>query len=207
MAKRVSPMKFSQVLASVGVLVLAACQLPVMAPDERDDDHKVLLRGVWTKTTSLSPTDLIARLKAFEEGRWTLEIAGAPKCSVDVFHYEYSTIDGKGEPVTASSALMVPRGADAKCSNPNPVVLAMHGTMPDKPYNLADLSGDNPASARALAWAGVYASQGYIVVAPNYTGLDTSSASHQSYLDAAQQTEDIIDALAAARELLPSVSG
>lgn len=200
-------MKFSQVLASAGVLILAACQLPVMAPDGRDNDHKVLLRGAWTKTTSLSPTDLIARLKAFEEGRWTLAIAGTPTCGVDVFHYEYNTTDGKGVPVTASSALMVPRGADAKCSNPNPVVLAMHGTMPDKSYNLADLSGDNPASARALAWAGVYASQGYIVVAPNYTGLDTSNASHQSYLDAAQQTEDVIDALGAARDLLPSVSG
>lgn len=161
------------------------------------------LRAGWYLSASVSATELTGKLQTFEEGRWTLEIVGAPACGVDVYHFEYDTVDGAGAAVMASAALMTPRDGRA---NPKPVVVGLHGTMPDKPYNLADLSGANPASERALAWAGVYASQGYIVVAPNYTGLDTSNASHQSYMHAEQQSEDVINALAAARALLPLVS-
>lgn len=159
------------------------------------------------QTASLTPEQLTESLGTFEEGRWTLRVAGAPTCSVDVYRYEYNTIGARGEPATASGALMVPRGDDARCSQPNPIVVGLHGTMPDRPYDLSDVSGKNPASTRALAWAGVYASQGYIVVAPNYIGLNTSSTDYQSYHDSKQQPQDVIDSIAAARELLPEVSG
>jgi hypothetical protein len=188
-------------------ILLAACQnSPVIDDRESGESVATLRAGSATQTESMSQNDLVARLNTIEEGRWTLEVAGAPTCGVDVFHYEYNTIDGRGDPVTASSALMVPRGDAELCNTPNPIVIGLHGTMPDKLYNQADLSGKNPGSNRAIAWAGVYAAQGYIVVAPNYTGFDTSNADHHSYLDAKQQTQDILDALQAARELLPDVS-
>lgn len=162
----------------------------------------VLRPGVWTRTTSLSAAELESRLGAFEEGQWILEVDGPPAKGVEVYHYEYTTIDGAGAPVTASAALMLPRPAEGADPGPSPLIVALHGTMPDKVYNLADLSGDNQASPRALAWAALYAARGYIVVAPNFTGLDTSSATHQSYLDADQQSQDVLDALSAGRELL-----
>lgn len=191
-------------------LFIAGCQLnqpDTVGTGPRQGAVPTLLRDGWAQTASLTPVSLSEKLKLFEEGRWTLEVAGPPSCGVDVYHYEYNSVDGKGAAVTASGALMVPTGADLKCAGHRPIIVGLHGTVTDKPYNLADLSGENPASVRALAWAGVYASQGYIVVAPNYTGLDTSTASYQSYLHAAQQTEDVLRALAAARELLPQVAG
>jgi dienelactone hydrolase len=186
--------------SALAALMLSACQY---SPEPTG--FETLRDASWSQTASLTPEALTDRLGTFEEGKWTLRLAGAPTCAVDVFHYEYDTVGGRGEPVTASSALMVPRGDDEQCHNPNPIIVGLHGTMPDKPYNLADFSGTNPAFVRAAAWAGVYASQGYIVVAPNYTGLDTSNADYQSYHQADQKTEDIMGALAAARELLPEV--
>lgn len=199
-------MHLLRAIAATAALAFSGCQLPQSGTVDPHDENSPLLRDGWAQTASLTPDGLSERLKAFEEGRWTLEFAGAPSCAVDVYHYDYNSVDGQGAAVTASAALMVPGGGNPKCTGHRPMIVGLHGTVTDKPYNLADLSGENPASARALAWAGVYASQGYIVVAPNYTGLDTSTASYQSYLHAAQQTEDVLRALAAARELLPRVS-
>jgi dienelactone hydrolase len=202
-------MYFVRAFVALTALAISGCQLKQPGTDgmaQRQGAVSALLRDGWTQTASLTPASLSEKLKLFEEGRWTLEVAGAPSCGVDVYHYEYNSVDGKGAAVTASGALMVPTGSDLKCEGHRPIILGLHGTVADKPYNLADFSGENPASVRALAWAGVYASQGYTVVAPNYTGLDTSTASYQSYLHAAQQTEDVLRALAAARELLPQVA-
>lgn len=169
---------------------------------EISDSTPFLRPDAWTRTTSLTAAELEGRLAMFEEGQWILEVDGPPPQGVEVIHYEYATIDGKGAAVTASAALMLPRQAKGDDPGPSPLIVALHGTMPDKVYNLADLSGDNQASPRALAWAALYAARGYIVVAPNFTGLDTSSATHQSYLDADQQSQDVLNALSAARELL-----
>lgn len=181
------------------VALLAGCAS--VAPEWRGE----LTKGASTKTASLSPAALTAALGQFEEGKWINSHAGALNCGVDVHHYQYSTVDGKGQRTTASSALMVPTGPSPKCSGARPVIVALHGTMPDRRYNLADLSGKNAASGRALAWAGTYAAQGYIVVAPNYAGFDTSSLSYHPYHDGDQQSKDVIDALASARALLPAV--
>lgn len=170
-----------------------------------------LVRGTLTpaavtKTASLSTASLTTALSAFEEGKWILSNAGALTCGVDVYHYEYNTVDGRGQPTTASSALMVPTGDAPQCKGPRPIVIGMHGTVTDKAYNLADLSGKNSASPRAVAFAATYASQGYVVVAPNYAGYDTSSLSYHPYLNAEQQSKDVIDSLISARKVLPSVS-
>ena len=51
--------------------------------------------------------------------------------------------------------------------------------------------------------ASVFAAQGYVVIAPNYAGYDTSSLTYHAYLNADQQSKDMIDALVAARNALP----
>src|SRR6202007_2436583 len=57
-----------------------------------------------------------------------------------------------------------------------------------------------------VSLAALFASQGYIVVAPNYAGYDTSTLPYHPYLIADQQSKDMIDALSAARPALPLAS-
>ena len=51
-----------------------------------------------------------------------------------------------------------------------------------------------------------FAARGYIVVAPNYAGYDTSTLPYHPYLVAAQQSKDMIDALIASRSALPNIA-
>jgi hypothetical protein len=51
-----------------------------------------------------------------------------------------------------------------------------------------------------------FAARGYIVVAPNYAGYDTSTLTYHAFLVADQQSKDMIDALTAARSALPAGS-
>jgi hypothetical protein len=61
-------------------------------------------------------------------------------------------------------------------------------------------------NAETISLAALFASQGYIVVAPNYAGYDTSTLPYHPYLIADQQSKDMIDALTAARTALPLAS-
>jgi len=74
-------------------------------------------------------------------------------------------------------------------------VMYAHGTNTSKSFNMADLTNNS----EALLMASVFAAQGYIVVAPNYAGYDTSTLAYHPYLNATQQSDDMIDSLTAAR--------
>ncbi len=130
-----------------------------------------------------------------------LSLSGAPVCDVLIYTIRYETVGGANEPTTASGALMVPSGLGSSCTGARPIVLYAHGTSTDRAFSMADLSNDE-----ALALAAVFASQGYIVVAPNYAGYDTSTLGYHPYLVGEQQSKDMIDALKAARTALPLVS-
>jgi hypothetical protein len=134
-----------------------------------------------------------------------LTLAGTPPCQVQVFHIEYNTVGGAGESTTASGALMVPTGADSSCQGPRPILLYAHGTTTDRNFNIADLT--NQANDEGVLLAAFFAARGYIVVAPNYAGYDTSTLTYHPFLVAAQQSQDMIDALTAARSALPIGSG
>jgi hypothetical protein len=114
---------------------------------------------------------------------------------------QYETVGGANESTTASGALMIPSGMDGSCQGARPIVMYAHGTNTSKPFNMATLSGNS----EALLMAAIFASQGYIVVAPNYAGYDTSTLAYHPYLNADQQSKDMIDALAAARSALSGV--
>lgn len=178
------------------VLVVASCaSLPTTT-------RGTLAETVPARVESFTPEALAEKLNTYPEGRWIVAEAGVLKCGVDVYKYEYFTVDGRGQETTASAALMIPTGSGAECSGPRPVVAGLHGTVTDRNYNLADFSGTNQASPRAMAFAGTFASEGYIVVAPNYAGFDTSPLEYHPYLNLDQQSKDVIDALAAARLVL-----
>ncbi len=163
-----------------------------------------LLSNPPAELASYDSADLLGLLSGSALGKELLQLTYTPACTVDVYQLEYETVGGRDEPTTASGALMVPSGSAASCSGPRPIVLYAHGTTPDRGFNIADISasGDD----EGLILAAIFAAQGYIVVAPNYAGYDTSTLTYHPYLDASQQAQDMIDALTAARSALPVAS-
>jgi hypothetical protein len=152
----------------------------------------------------LNAADFASQLGASAAGQGLLAVAGAPACGVDFYHIEYNTVGGAGEKTTASGALLVPTGAAPTCSGPRPIVLYAHGTQTDKTANLADITNTN--NTEGALFAAVFAAHGYIVVAPNYAGYDTSTLAYHPFLNGDQQSKDMIDALTAARTALPHLS-
>src|SRR5579872_614125 len=153
------------------------------------------------RIASLDAVTFGAQLAATADGKALLAVAGTPSCGVDFYHVEYNTVGGAGETTTASGALMVPTGGASGCSGPRPIVLYAHGTETNKAANIADITDTNNTQGALIA--AMFAAQGYIVVAPNYAGYDTSSLAYHPFLNGDQQSKDMIDALTAARTALP----
>ena len=130
-----------------------------------------------------------------------LTLGGIPLCDIGIYHIEYETVGGANEATSASAALMVPAGVDPRCRGGRPILLYAHGTTTNKAFNIANL--DDPDNAEGLLLAAFFASQGYIVVAPNFAGYDISTLPYHPYLIADAQSKDMIDALVAARKALP----
>jgi alpha/beta superfamily hydrolase len=152
--------------------------------------------GVYT------PSDLISKITDGTISRGLLRDVFSPHCLVAVYQLRYETIGGQSEPTTASGALMIPNGPDPTCQSPRPIALYAHGKRDLRFFNIADLSGQTNYEGLILALA--LAGEGYIVVAPNYAGYDTSTLAYHPFLNAIQQSADMIDALAAARAALPA---
>ena len=161
------------------------------------------LTGPATKVASYSTSDLLSMLGVDSVGKLLVTIA-SPACAIDVYQVQYQTVGGKGEATTASGALMVPTSGTSNCQGARPIVLYAHGTNPDKAFNIAQISPNQ--NGEGLILAAVFAAQGYIVVAPNYAGYDTSTLTYHPYLVAAQQAHDMMDALSAAKSALPVAS-
>lgn len=129
-------------------------------------------------------------------------VAGPAKCDVQILRMSYDTIGGAGETTTSSGVIMLPKGSGANCTGARPTVLYAHGTAPDIRYDLSQLIADstNPAASESLILLALYASRGYIVIAPNYAGYADSTLGYHPYLDERQQTTEMMDALAHARQ-------
>jgi hypothetical protein len=193
----------------LGIFVLSGCQVskddasgstPAPGPPQRGQ----LLTTPPALLASYSTTDLLGLLGANDLGKELLTLAYTPICSINVYQLKYETVGGQGEGATASGALMIPTGTDPSCQGPLPIVVYAHGTTPDKTFNIAALPNSNATEGVLLA--AVFAARGYIVVAPNYAGYDTSDLSYHPYLDADQQSKEMIDVVTAARSALPLAS-
>jgi len=152
------------------------------------------------RIASLDAATFAAELGATTSGAQLLALTGTPACGVDFYYIQYNTVGGKGEATTASGALMVPTGS-AACTGGRPIVLYAHGTDTARNTNIADIT--NASNTEGALIAAMFAAQGYIVVAPNYAGYDTSTLPYHPYLNASQESKDMIDALTAARTALP----
>jgi acetyl esterase/lipase len=147
-----------------------------------------------TTLTSFTPETFTATLT--QAGAASLfQVTNAPKCNISFHYFQYGTVGGAGEKTTASGGIMVPSGTDPACSGPRPVLLYAHGTSTNKNKNMA-----SPQDGEAALIAAMYAAHGYIVVAPNYAGYESSPLPYHPYLNLEQQAQDVVDALTAARQ-------
>lgn len=122
---------------------------------------------------------------------------GDEPCQVKLHKMSYDTVGGAGEATTSTGVVMVPHGTNAACTGPRPVVLYAHGTTADRDYDLSKIISDpdNAANSEGTIMLAFYASQGYVVVAPNYAGYADSALSYHPYVDEVQQSTEMIDAL------------
>src|SRR5579863_3839991 len=187
---------------SVPALVLAGCGGGMQSnTGSAAPPRGTLLQTAPELLSTVTTSTLLLELNSATANQQVLALSGPPVCDILVYHIEYETVGGANEPTNASAALIVPTGAGASCTGERPIVEYAHGTTTDRSFNMADLQ-----NAETLLLAALFASQGYIVVAPNYAGYDTSSLPYHPYLIADQQSKDMIDALTAARTALPLAS-
>jgi hypothetical protein len=164
--------------------------------------HGTLAVNPPFRIASLSAAALRTELAATSSGAQLLLITGNPACGVDFYYVKFWTVGGAEETTESSGALMVPTGAAPACSGARPIVLYAHSTNPDKTLNIADIT--NTSNTEGVLIAAMFAAQGYIVVAPNYAGYDISTLGYHPFLNAEQQSGEMIDILTAARKALPN---
>jgi pimeloyl-ACP methyl ester carboxylesterase len=165
-----------------------------------------LIENPPLRVASLTQAALVAQFSATTSGQQLLQLAGTPKCGVDFHYIQYQTVGGAGESATASGALMIPTGGTG-CTGARPIVLYAHGTAATKGYNIANITDStNEAWSESALIAALFAAQGYIVVAPNYAGYDSSSLSYHPYLNGTQQSTEMINSLEAALSGLPNTA-
>jgi pimeloyl-ACP methyl ester carboxylesterase len=182
-------------LTALSVL-LAACGSDDPAP------APVYPRGEVIGAPVSIPVITKANIDAGTNANGAIGLTGAALCDVKISSVQYKTLGGKREETTATTAVMVPSGG-AGCTGARAVLVYTHGTTVDKGFNMANVASNGEA---ALIMA-MYAAQGFIVVAPNYTGYSGSSLPYHPYLNAEAQATDVIDAVRAARSVLASLGG
>ena len=153
------------------------------------------------RIASLNAAAFGAELAASATGAELLAVTGTPVCGVDFYYIKFWTVGAlPAETTLSSGALMMPTGGSG-CSGPRPIVLYAHGTNADRTLNIADIT--NTTNTEGVLIAAMFAAQGYIVVAPNYAGYDISTLGYHPFLNAAQQSGEMLNILTAARTALP----
>ena len=184
-------------------LLMAACGSDTQtSTTDTSTTRGTLVDNPPLRIASVDAATLKAQLSASSSGQQLLLLAGNPVCGVDFNYMHYWTIGGASESASASGALMVPTGG-AGCTGARPILLYAHGTDVVKNRNLADIT--DATNTEGALIAAMFAAHGYIVVAPNYTGYDSSSLPYHPYVNGAAQSADMIDALTAARKALGHV--
>lgn len=113
---------------------------------------------------------------------------------VKAYRIEYNTINTDGTPIRASGALLVPSDAPGAL----PMLSWQHGTINSN----SDASSYYGSGSEANQVGTVFASQGYILVAPDYVGYGASKDVPHPYEHRASLATASLDMLRAAREFL-----
>ncbi len=194
-----------------GAFGAMACALLVVAcggtntqtatPNE-SGTHGTLVETPPLRIASLDATTFQTQLNGTASGQQLLALTGNPVCGVDFYYVKFNTVGAANEATMSTGALMVPTGPAGTCSGPRPIVLYAHGTQSLQTANIADIT--NTSNTEGALIAAMFAAQGYIVVAPNYAGYDASTLGYHPFLNASQQSGEMMDILAAARSALPN---
>jgi hypothetical protein len=198
-------------LALVAAALVAACNDGTGGSSSIVDSSGArgsLMQNPPLRIASLTAADFTTQLGATPAGAQLLQVTGPAACGVDFHYIQYGTVGGAGEATTASGALMVPTGSGltdkgVPCGGPQPILLYAHGTSTDRNMNIADIT--NPNNSEGALIAATFAAHGYIVIAPNYAGYDSSPLTYHPFLNADQQSKDMFDALTAGRKALGSI--
>ncbi|MFT3804858.1 MAG: lipase family protein [Burkholderiaceae bacterium] len=173
-------------------LLLAGCGGTSGGPD----------RGSAVVTPVQTAALTTAQIDAGADAMGVATLLGPARCGVAISSLEYNTVGGRGEDTNATAAVMVPTGTADGCSGERPVVLYAHGTDFDKTFDMAKVDINDEARLTMIA----FAAQGYVVVAPNYTGYARSRLGYHPYLNADAQADDMIDAMRATRAQFGAMS-
>ena len=166
-----------------------------------DDNDKITYTNAPQHIASFTASEIDQELQ--EASAIGKAVTPDAVCGVTVEKISYQTKGSGGEATNATAALMLPTGESKDCQGDRPVLLHAHGTATEKSYDFTQVGNtDNPAGARATLMAANFAAQGYIVVAPNYAGYDTSTLDYHPYLNAKQQSEEMVTVLDTARTMM-----
>src|SRR5208283_3361545 len=200
---------FRPLAIALAAVLLAACG----SSNSQSSQTATISTSTAPGTLAVNPPLRIASLNAatFQSqiaatgttGEQLLQITGNPMCGVDFYYLKFWTVGGAGETTESSGALMVPTGAAPNCSGLRPVIEYAHGPQTNKAFNIADIT--NPSNTEGALIAAMFAAQGYIVVAPNYAGYDISTLGYHPFINAAQQSGEMMNILTAARTALPNI--
>lgn len=121
---------------------------------------------------------------------------------IDAVKIDYTAIDINGAPVTVSGGVLIPK---INTSALKGIVLYYHGTtvervnVPSTFTTTTNVSGYKDG----ILWAALWASQGYIVVMPDYIGLGDDAGEPHPYVEyPAQNAQSGLAMMLAARTLL-----
>jgi len=113
---------------------------------------------------------------------------------IKVYRLEYNTTNTDGKAITASGALIVPV-VDKKAL---PLLSMQHGTI----QNDADAPSNYQSGSEAYTYGSVFASQGYIIAAPDYIGYGASKDLPHPYEHNKSLASASLDMLRASREFI-----
>ncbi len=184
-------------------LLLGACGNQSSTSYPGSGTANTLLSGSITSTGNFTASDLQGSswLAAYPSDQQAL--ISTPVCGVKMLRMEYATVGGVGEQTTASGVVMLPTGTAAACQGGRPILLYTHGTAVTRSFDLSVTNDStNAAYSTMQHLALIYAAQGYIVIAPNYAGYNTSTLPYHPYLNPIQQSQDSVDALTAGRQVI-----
>ena len=148
-------------------------------------------RGDLLTTPNTVATLSATQIDAMTTASGLRTLAGAARCDVKVVSLNYRTPAPDGQMNNATGVLLVPSGA---CTTPAPLMAYARGTDVNRSRTLASAS-----DAETALLIGLYAAQGYAVVASDYLGYAGSALPYHPYLHAESEASTVIDAIRAAR--------
>lgn len=113
--------------------------------------------------------------------------------SIKAYRLEYNTITADGKTIRASGALIVP-----DVNTGAPLLSMQHGTITSE----NDAPSNFQPSSEAYTFGSVFASQGYIIAAPDYIGYGASKDVPHTYEHRQSLATASLDMLRAAREFI-----